>query len=403
MTTVLVKRILDSMSNLHKPQKIFITLFFSTLITFRGKATFRNLSRYSTMSERRFSRWYRREFDFTTFNSRLITQTKRPHCIAAIDASFMKKSGKKTDGLGYFYNGGASKAERGLELSLVSIIDLDRNTGYALNAKQTIDVAVDEKQSKKKIKGETRVDLYAQQVVELAPELISMGIEHLAMDSYYSKTKFVTAVVNSGLNVIGKLRHDANLKWLYTDKYSGRGRPKKYDGKVFFDDIENKLKFISELEDESNIYSGIVYSVNLKCMIRLVVLKHRGKHALFFSTDINLEALTIIKYYKSRFQIEFIFRDAKQYTGLMDCQSRDKKCIETHINASLTALNLLKFEDEKSKGINGESVISIASWKRKKFNQHLMKIFFERLKLDLSDKKIMKVYDELSEYGLIAA
>jgi hypothetical protein len=47
-------------------------------------------------------------------------------------------------------------------------------------------------------------------------------------------------------------------------------------------------------------------------------------------------------FYKARFQIEFIFRDAKQFTGLLDCQSCDADKLDFHFNASLTALNLAK-------------------------------------------------------------
>ena len=42
------------------------------------------------------------------------------------------------------------------------------------------------------------------------------------------------------------------------------------------------------------------------------------------------------------FQIEFIFRDARQYTGLADFQARGAQAIDTHVNASLLALNLVK-------------------------------------------------------------
>lgn len=73
--------------------------------------------------------------------------------IAALDASFVCKSGKKTEGLGMFYNGCAGKAEPGLEISLLSLVSLSSNTAYALDAQQTIDK--DDK---------TRVDLYAEQV-----------------------------------------------------------------------------------------------------------------------------------------------------------------------------------------------------------------------------------------------
>ncbi len=51
----------------------------------------------------------------------------------------------------------------------------------------------------------------------------------------------------------------------------------------------------------------------------------------------------------------------KQFAGLMDCQARCKEAIHTHINASLTALNLIKLEDRRNKGTNRPTVISIAS------------------------------------------
>ena len=98
---------------------------FSVLRLFQGKATFRNLSRYSDMHEKRFSRWSRRAFDFAHFNARLLAHElpKDHERIVAIDASFMKKSGKYTEGLGYFYQGQAGKAEKGLEISLISLTE----------------------------------------------------------------------------------------------------------------------------------------------------------------------------------------------------------------------------------------------------------------------------------------
>jgi hypothetical protein len=136
---------------------------------------------------------------------------------------------------------------------------------------------------------------------------------------------------------------------------------------------------------------------NLKCF------GYRMGMALLFSTDTELDAMTIIRYYKARFQIEFVFRDAKQYTGLIDCQSRSKDAIHTHINASLTALNLLKLADAKAKNTTAQTVISIASWKRRKYNEHLMYRVFDELGLSLNDEKVMDTYRRLSSYGAIAA
>ena len=50
---------------------------------------------------------------------------------------------------------------------------------------------------------------------------------------------------------------------------------------------------------------------------------------LLFSTDIEQDPKEIYQFYKLRFQVEFIFRDAKQFTGLADCQARDgqKRCL----------------------------------------------------------------------------
>ena len=70
-------------------------------------------------------------------------------------------------------------------------------------------------------------------------------------------------------------------------------------------------------------------------------------YTLFFSTDLELPALDIFNYYKARFQIEFIFRDAKQFTGLTDCQARNKEALNFHFNISLSVLNVIKKQDRE--------------------------------------------------------
>jgi hypothetical protein len=69
-----VASILDGMSTIHKPQKKFMQLLLTTLMMFIGKATYRNLSRYSELNEKRMSRWSRRSFDFLTFNGQLLSE-----------------------------------------------------------------------------------------------------------------------------------------------------------------------------------------------------------------------------------------------------------------------------------------------------------------------------------------
>ncbi len=81
----------------------------------RGKATYRNLSRYSDLSEKTYSRCYRQAFDFVEFNLLSLAPllAKNSVWVAAVNGSFSEKAGNETYGVGMFYNGKHSKAERG--------------------------------------------------------------------------------------------------------------------------------------------------------------------------------------------------------------------------------------------------------------------------------------------------
>ncbi|MCF7566864.1 hypothetical protein L3X37_00600 [Sabulilitoribacter arenilitoris] len=57
--------------------------------------------------------------------------------VIAIDPSYVPKSGKTTNGLGYFWSGRASKAKWGLEVSGIAAIDIDNHTAFYIEAVQT--------------------------------------------------------------------------------------------------------------------------------------------------------------------------------------------------------------------------------------------------------------------------
>ena len=238
-----------------------------------------------------------------------------------------------------------------------------------------------------------------------ATTLKSLRISYLAVDCLYTKVKFIDPVCSTGLHIVGKMRCDANLKWKHTGKYPGKGRPRKFDGKVNIKADIDRFEYIGTLEDGVKIYTEVVYAPKFEREIRVVILWQQAKerYTILYSTDTQLDAKKIVIYYKARFQIEFVFRDAKQHTGLTDCQSRKKGAIYNHINAAFSTLNLLKIEDKQHANIEGERVISIASWKRRKFNQNFMKILFANLGLDLSCKKVFPLFQKLSDYGVIVS
>jgi len=92
---------------------------------------------------------------------------------------------------------------------------------------------------------------------------------------------------------------------------------------------------------------------------------------VLLSTDVALDALTRYRSDKVRFQIEFLFRDATQFTGLTDCQARSQATLDFHFHASLTAVSLAKLEARQQSG-QAASSCSMASLKRRAFNQHLI-------------------------------
>jgi len=165
----------------------------------------------------------------------------------------------------------------------------------------------------------------------------------------------------------------------------------------------SRLEFV-ENQDGTDIYTAIVNCVNLKRDVRIVYLvkkvAHGFRYAVLFSTDTELDARSIYNYYQARFQIEFLFRDAKQFTGLCDCQSRSKVALHNHFNVSFSALNLIKWQDRELSP--NRKPISIVSWKRKFFNELFIERIFSNFALDLSLIKLSPAYEELCRFGTVA-
>ena len=399
-----IKRILFQMSNITKPQHKFLLTLFSTIMLLQGRKNFRNMSRYSNLNEKSYSRNFRKSFDFTLFNHLLIMETipntnKR---IAAVDASYVPKSGKHSYGIDKFWSGVAGKSKKGQEISSLAIIDLNYNTAYNLSVEQT--------PSSNEIgeKEENRINFYLQQIKRNKKYLISQSVIHIATDGLYGKKRFIDGLVEIGFHQVGRLRSDANLRFLYKGPHpQRRGAKKKYDGKVKYDDF-SRWEFVTEIKSGVSLVTADLNSPRFKRNLRVVALLDQRdpknhRHILFFSTDLNIDPWELFKMYRSRFQIEFIFRDGKQFTGLTDCQARYKEPLNFHFNASLTALNLLKKEDRERNVNSSSDACSISSWKTRYFNKHLLDQFISYFDLNPTSIKNTPQYEELINYGAISA
>ena len=142
------------------------------------------------------------------------------------------------------------------------------------------------------------------------------------------------------------------MRYLYSGKKTGKkGRPQKFDGDVDLTNLKEKV-FTTETYDwdgvEVTIHSAVVYAVSLKRNVKVVIVyfdnpdKKTQTRKVFFSTDCSMSAKDVIDIYRSRFQIEFLFRDAKQFTELCHCQSRSTEAMDFAFNLSLSAINVAR-------------------------------------------------------------
>ena len=346
----MVKNILRQMPGLGQPQRKFLATLFVTILVLRGRVNFRNLSRYCDYSERTIARQFRAPFDWPDFHQRVLMTALAPHSelISAHDASFISKSGKQTFGLGHFFNGCASRAERGLEISTLAVVDVTRRCAFTLASAQTPPGEAATQAEPE----ETRVDFYKQQLREHRHRL-PPGVKYHCVDGYYAKKKYIDEVISLNLHAITKLRSDADCVFLYTGPHpKRRGARRKYDGKVNFQALHRFDDLGTRPEElHLHLYTAVVWHKTLQRRLRIVVLLNRKDPAkprfiVLGSTDPDLNGHKLIDLYVARFQIEFLLpRQQTVRRAPLDCQARAEAALDFHFNASLATLNLVRAAD----------------------------------------------------------
>ena len=232
----ILESILQQMPGISQAQKKFMVILFSTILLVYGKVNFTNLSRYSCLSEKTYRRHFFKSFNFPAFNKLFINKAldRQRTLIAVIDCSFIPTSGKKTEGKASFSNGLAGRPEEGLEISVISVVEVETHLSYSLSVQQTPlrpttelpknPLTAQVKNNSKKLGKKqkllslmpeiTRVDDYAQPLKKTR-SLLPDSVRYLVADGYYCRLKFWNAVRDADLNLISKLRIDANLNYLY--------------------------------------------------------------------------------------------------------------------------------------------------------------------------------------------
>ena len=229
------------------------------------------------------------------------------------------------------------------------------------------------------------------------------GIEprYFLLDGYFGNNNTLQMVRKRGLHLISKLRRDAALYLPPTTPYQGRGRPALYGEK--FNPKEIDGKYLVSTQTQGTYITTEVYqmecrhkrfpdALNVVCLRKTHAKTQEKTHVLLFTSDLALDAETLIDYYSLRFQIEFNFRDAKQFWGLDDFINVKEIPINTAANFSMFMVNVsAKLREMFGAEHNGFGVLDIkARYRGLKYLQETLKM--------LPQKPETIVIDELAEH-----
>ncbi|MEO5995811.1 MAG: hypothetical protein ABIN89_03745 [Chitinophagaceae bacterium] len=131
-----------------------------------------------------------------------------------------------------------------MEISTLAIVDTIAGTALSLEAVPTPSNEVLE------LKKQNLVSHYVSILKKQIPTYKPM-VKYLLAAGYLMKHDFIVPLLEEGLHVITKMRPDAILRYPYSGpKKTGQERPKAYDGKVDFNNVDKRhIKKFDEEED----------------------------------------------------------------------------------------------------------------------------------------------------------
>lgn len=320
-------------------------------------------------SYRTVYRWYHTPLDWASMLWTLIqVHLLKPdgEYLLAGDEVVMSKAGKTTHGRGRFYSSLAQRPINSVSFMVVSLIDVQARQSYPLQIEQREPPVAIEKPVEPPPKRQRGRPKGSQNHVKPVPKLTSdlrllqgmmtaitarvapLRLKHIVLDGHFGTYPATAAVRETGLHIISKFRHDAALYLPYTGPKPRRGPTPRYGQKLNYHALspEALCHSATDAEYHTDTYQMTVFHKSFSEALNVVVVvkthrktRKRG-HVVLFSTDLNLSADQIVDYYALRFQIEFNFRDAKQYWGLDDFMNVKAVPVTNAVNLAFFMVNL---------------------------------------------------------------
>jgi hypothetical protein len=279
------------------------------------------------------------------------------------------KAGKHTYGLDRFFASLYGKPVPGLAFFTLALVSVQARRAFPLRVEQVVRSDAEKATSKAKAASKKAKAPCAQRRPgrpkgskntskadgTFTPELLRItgwleallhliagvvSLTYLVLDGHFGNHNALQMARQHNLHLISKLRCDAALYFPYTGPYAGRGPHRKYGDKVDYDDIP--LPYLKETTVEGQIKT-CVYQMQLlhkECAQPLNLRTQARAHVILCSSDLALAYAPLVDYYGLRFQVEFNFRDAKQYWGLEDFMNVTPMGVTNAANLSLFMVNV---------------------------------------------------------------
>ena len=219
--------------------------------------------------------------------------------------------------------------------------------------------------------------------IRAALTLIGLDVDvmYFVYDGALGNNAGLQAIKQAGLHLICKLRCDSILYFPYPGEYSGKGKPRKYGEKLTLETLtlEHLKEELIEKGIRTRVYQVQVWHKNFPELLNVVIIVKtnlttgRTAKVLLFSDDLALASETVIDYYSLRFQIEFNFRDAKQYWGLEDFMNIKETQVGNAANFSLFMVTFSQILSTKMEGINRGSMLDLKTiFRARKYTRRII-------------------------------
>ena len=326
--------------------------------------------------------------------------------LLAGDEVVVTKAGKKTYGIERFFSSLYGKSVSGLSFFTLSLVSIQQRHSFPVRIEQRILTEEEKKQrdeAKQKNKGAS-VNKYKSQKntsqtghknkggrpkgsrnknkteVKLNPELLQiqgwikallkqlgamLPVTYLLLDGHFGNNNALQMTRQLNLHLISKLRHDSALYLPYENPEPEKKCRRKYGYKLKIDRIPNSYLKNSNIDRgyQTNIYQlellhkEFSQALNVVIIVKTNIKSLLTSHVILFTSDLDLAYDKLIDYYSLRFQIEFNFRDAKQFWGLEDFMNVSQTGVTQAANLSFFMVNLSYYllkkgmKDQKPKSI----------------------------------------------------